>query len=113
MWAVDSTSTLQDDKGWIQYEKLRLNLRSLRWLNPTSNLVSSFEPTGLCMLKYELATGWLNFSRVFLKDNKLLALRIFKSILLHSKIVYGKNKYLKTSVLQWYAFRLPSFNRLL
>ena len=64
--------------------------------------MSSFKPTGLCMLKYELGTGRPNLSRPFLNDNKLLALHICKSSLFHSEIAYGKNEYLKTSVLQWY-----------
>ena len=75
--------------------------------------MSSFKPTGLFILKHELGTEQPNFSRVFLKDNKLLALRICKSSLFHSEIAYEKNKYLKTSVVQWHAFRLPSFNRVL
>ena len=75
--------------------------------------MSSFEPKGLCMSKYQLATGGPNFSKAFLKDNKLLALRICQSNLFHSEIVHGKNGYLKTSVLQWYVSRPPSLNQLL
>ena len=52
--------------------------------------MSSFKPTELCMLKYELGTSRPNFSRAFLKDNKLLALRICKSSFSHSEIAYGK-----------------------
>ena len=62
------------------------------------------------MLKHEFGTGWPNFSRAILKDNKLLALCICKSSLFHSEIAFGKNDYLKTSVLQWYVFWPPSFN---
>ena len=53
-------------------------------LSPTRNLVSSFKPTGLCMLKYELGTGQPNFIRTLIKFNKLLALRVGKSTLLCS-----------------------------
>ena len=52
--------------------------------------MSAFKPTGLCMLKYESGTSRPNFSRAFLKDNKLLALRICKSSFSHSEIAYGK-----------------------
>ena len=65
------------------------------------------------LVKYELGSGRPNFSRAFLIDNKLLALHICKSSLFHFEITYGKDEYLKTSVLQWYVFRPPSFNRLL
>ena len=75
--------------------------------------MSSFKPTGLRMLKHELGTGLPNFSRAFLKDNKLLTLCICKSTLFHSEIAYTKNEYLKTLVVQWYVFRPPSFNRVL
>ena len=90
MWVVDWTSNLQEHKGLIQFEKLYLNLCSLRWFSPTRNLESSFKPTRLCMLQHELGTDRPNFSRAFLKDNKLLALRICKPSLFHSEIVYGK-----------------------
>ena len=89
-WVVNSTSKLQEHKGLIQFEKLYLNLRSFRWLSPTRNLESSFKPTGLCMLKYELGTGRPKFCKLFLKDNKLLALRVCQSSLFHSEIAYGK-----------------------
>ena len=79
----------------------------IEWLSPIRNLVSGFKPRALCMLKCELGTGRPNFGREFLKDNTLLALRICKSSLFHSEIAYGKNGYLKTSVLQWYDFRAP------
>ena len=75
--------------------------------------MSSFKQTGLCMLKHELGNDRPNLSRAFLKDRKLLALLICKSSLFHSEIAYGKNEYLKTSVLQWYVFRPPSFYRVL
>ena len=65
------------------------------------------------MLKHELETGQPNLSRAFLKDNKLLTLCICKSSSFHSEITYGKKEYLKTSVLQWYVFRHPSFNQVL
>ena len=52
------------------------------------------------MLKHELGIGQPNFSRAFLKDNKPLALCIYKSRLFHSEIAYGKNEYLRTSILQ-------------
>ena len=87
---VDSTFKLQEHKGLIQFDKLCLNLFSLRLLSPARNLMSSFKPTELCMLKYELGTSRPNFSRAFLKDNKLLALRICKSSFSHSEIAYGK-----------------------
>ena len=112
-WVVDLTSKLFEHKRLIQFEKLCLNLCSLRWLSPARNLVSSFKPTGLYMLKHEMGTGRPNFSRAFLKDNKLLALGICKSSLFYSEVAYGKNRYLKTSVLQWYVFRPPSFNLVL
>ena len=85
----------------------------LIYVNPTRNLVTSFKPTALCMLKSELGTARPNLSKAFLKDNKLLALRICKSSLFHFEIAYGKNQYLKTYVLQWYDFRPPSVNRVL
>ena len=66
--------------------------------------MSSFKRIGLSMLKYELGTGQPNFRWVFWKDNKPLPLCICKSSLFHSEIAYGKNEYLKTSVLQWYVF---------
>ena len=59
------------------------------------------------MLNYELGTGWPNLSRAFLKDSKLIALHICKSSLFHCEIAYGKNKYLKTSILQWHVLGLP------
>ena len=74
----------------MQFEKLCLNLCSLRRLNPTRNLLSSFKPTGLCMLQYELGAEEPKFSKALLKENKLLALRISKSSLFHSEITYGK-----------------------
>ena len=54
---VDSISKLQEHQGLIQFDKLCLNLFSLRLLSPARNLMSSFKPTGLCMLKYELGTS--------------------------------------------------------
>ena len=99
-WVVDSTCKPQEHKGLIQIEKLCLNLCSLRLLIPTRNLVSSFKPTRLCILKYELGTGQPNFKMTFLKDNKLLVLLIYTSSLFHSETAYGKNEYLKTSVVQ-------------
>ena len=64
--------------------------------------MSSFKPTGLCMLKHEVGIGRPNFSRAFLKDNKLLALHICKSSLFHSETAYGKNEYLKTSTMVYF-----------
>ena len=40
------------------------------------------------MLEYEFGNGRPNVSWAYLKDNKLLALHIFKSSLFHSEIAY-------------------------
>ena len=73
--------------------------------------MSTFKPTWLRMSNYELGTGRPNFRRAFLKDNKQLALRICRFSLFHPEAAYGENEYLKTSVLQCYVFRPPSFNQ--
>ena len=55
--------------------------------------MTSFKPTGFNLVMYVRArfgTGRPNFSREFLKENKLLALRICNSSLFHYEIAYEK-----------------------
>ena len=45
--AVDSTSKLYKHRRFMQSSKLWLNQCSLRWLNPSLQFVSSFNPKGI------------------------------------------------------------------
>ena len=49
-WGADSTSKLQEYKGFTQSSKLWLNFSSFRWLSRSLNLVSNFKTLGLCIL---------------------------------------------------------------
>ena len=82
-------------KGLIVSWKLFLNLCSLKWLNPSLNLVINLSPLGLWQLWTEFGDGRINLRMLVLKSNKLSAFLRPGSNLFYSMIVDGKNEFLK------------------
>ena len=66
-WFIDSTSPPQKQMGFIMSLKPCLNLCSLRILEPRSNLINSFIPYGLQILKIPLGEGLVNSKIISLK----------------------------------------------
>ena len=98
-WTLFSTLKLHEESGLIQSLKLWLNLWSLRWLKPNRRWVNSFNPVGLWISYVSLHLGLIKFNILFLKiknesDDFILLCNLF-----HAFTVYGKNEYLKSSVL--------------
>ena len=96
-WTLFSTLKLHYQSGLIQSLKLWLNLWSLRWLKPNRRRVNNFNPVGLWIPYVSLHLGLIKFNSLFLtikynSDDFIL------SILFHSFTVYGKNEFLKSSV---------------
>ena len=97
-WTLLSTLKLHYQSGLIQSLKLWLNLWSLRWLKPNRRRVNNFNPVGLWIPYVSLHLGLIKFNILFLtikydSDDFIL------SILFHSFTAYGKNEFLKSSVL--------------
>ena len=96
-WTLFSTLKLHYQSGLIQSLKLWLNLWSLRWLKPNRRRVNNFNPVGLWIPYVSLHLGHIKFNILFLtikynSDDFILP------ILFHSFTVYGKNEFLKSSV---------------
>ena len=97
-WTLFWTLKLHEQSGLIQSLKLWLNLWSLRWLKPNRRRVNNFNPVGLWIPYVSLHLGLIKFNILFLtikynSDDFILP------ILFHSFTVYGKNEFLKSSVL--------------
>ena len=92
---VDSTSKLQEQRGFIESWKLCLNLCSLKWLIRRRSLVTNFSTLELLQLKTLLAYGLVKLKMFFLKSVKLLIFRSLESSLFHSITADGKKEFLK------------------
>ena len=94
-WIVDSTSKLQEQRGFTESWKLCLNLCSLKWLNPRRSLVTNFSSFGLLQLKTLFAFGLMKLKIFFLKSVKLLTFQTLESSLFHSITEDEKHEFLK------------------
>ena len=94
-----STLKLHEQSGLIQSLKLWLNLWSLRWLKPNHRRVSNFNLVGLWILYVSLHLGLIIFNILFLNIKYGSYDFMILSKLFYSFTVYGKNEFLKSSVL--------------
>ena len=94
-----STLKLHKQSGLIQSLKLWLNLWSLRWLKPNRRRVNNFNPVGLWIPYVSLHLGLIKFNILFLNIKNESDDFMILSKLFHSFTVYGKNEFLKSSVL--------------
>ena len=98
-WTLFSTVKLHEQSGLIHSLKLWLNLWSLRWLKPNSRRVNNFNPVGLWISYVSLHLGLIKFNILFLNIKNKSDDFMILSKLFHSFTVYGKNEFLKSSVL--------------
>ena len=84
----------------MQSLKLYLNLCLFKWLSHKGNWVKNFRPWGLNRLWIDHWNGWLNANNLLLQTSNDLQFVIVESKLYQDSIVYGKNEFFVTSVLQ-------------
>ena len=83
---IKTATTIGYNESW----KLCLNLRSRKWLRPTSTLVTCLIPLWFSQLKAILWVRLTNFRILFLKTLKLLTFQMLPSIVFHSITAEGK-----------------------
>ena len=98
-WTFISTLKLHEQSRLMQSLKLWLNLWSLRWLTPNRRRVNNSNPFELWIPYVSLHLGIIKFNILFLiikfdSDDFMILPKLF-----HSFTVYGKNEFLKSSVL--------------
>ena len=98
-WTLFSTLKLHEQSGLMQSLKLWLNLWSLRWLKPNRRRINNFNPVGLWIPYVSLHLGLIKFNILFLNIKNESDDFMILSKLFHSFTVYGKNEFLKSSVL--------------
>ena len=92
---VDSTSKLQEQRGFIESWKLCLNWCSLKWLNLRRSFAINFSPFKLLQLKTLFAFGLMKLKIFFLKLVKLLTFWNLETYLFHSITANEKKELLK------------------
>ena len=98
--SLSSASKLQLRKGFKVSRKPCLNLCSFRWLKRRRNLVRYLIPSGSLTLNIDLLLGLIKERSLFLKTALYFEFCIPGASCDHPDREFGKEEYLKQSVLQ-------------